>query len=218
VRRVPEPELMEGIQQAHAYSCADFSESNNLFVNNLFSLININLQTKILDVGCGDGEIPIIILKKQRCNITAVDGSRAMLSEFHKKLKSNKIRNLKIIRGLIDNKLLIDDKFDIVINNSLIHHINDITSFWNNLIRLVNNNGIIVCMDLKRPDDEGSLEKLLQTYGSNDSILRKDFENSLRASYTIEEVKTQLSKINRISFTVKSVSDRHFFVSIKLKR
>lgn len=216
MRRIPELELMEGIEQAHSYAYADFNESNNLFIKNLFKLSKINHETKILDVGCGDGEIPIKIFKKQICDITAVDGSGSMLVEFYKKLKTNNISSIKVVKSLIDNKLFIDNKFDIVINNSLIHHIKDIFSFWKNLTRLIKDDGLILCMDLIRPDNENILDKLVQTYGGNNLTLKKDFENSLRAAYTIEEVKNQLNKINNISFTIKSVSDRHFFVSIKL--
>tara|TARA_B100001057_G_scaffold114360_1_gene112722 strand:- start:701 stop:1378 length:678 start_codon:yes stop_codon:yes gene_type:complete len=217
VRRTPESELMESTEQARAYSCADFSESNNIFVNNLFRESKVNDKTKILDIGCGDGEIPIQIFKRKNCDITAVDGSEAMLDEFYKKVKNNKITNIKIMNSLIDDQLLVDSKFDIVMSNSLVHHINDIKSFWKNLIRLTDNNGIILCMDLQRPDDESSLINLLQTYGGNNLTLKKDFENSLRAAYTIDEIKSQLNEINKISFTIKPVSDRHFFVSIRLK-
>ena len=217
MRRIPEAELMENTEQARAYSCADFSESNNIFVNNLFRVSKINNKTKILDIGCGDGEIPIQILKRKNCDITAVDGSEAMLDEFYKKVKINKLTNIKIMNSLIDDELLVDSKFDIVMSNSLVHHINDIKSFWKNLIRLTDDNGIILCMDLQRPDDESSLTNLLQTYGGNNSTLKKDFENSLRAAYTIDEIKSQLNEINKISFTIKPVSDRHFFVSIRLK-
>jgi len=217
VRRIPESELMESTEQARAYSCADFRESNNIFVNNLFRVSKINDTTKILDIGCGDGEIPIQILKRKNCDITAVDGSEAMLDEFYKKVKNNNIRNIKIMNSLIDDELLVDSKFDIVMSNSLVHHIKDIKSFWKNLIRLTDNNGIILCMDLQRPDDESSLINLLQTYGGNNLTLKKDFENSLRAAYTIDEIKSQLDEINKISFTIKPVSDRHFFVSIRLK-
>mgnify|MGYP001223676254 CR=1 FL=1 len=197
---------MEGIEQAHSYAYADFNESNSLFVNNLFGLSKINRETKILDVGCGDGEIPIMIFKKQICDITAVDGSESMLEEFHKKLKTNNISSIKVLKSLIDNKLFKDNKFDIVMSNSLIHHIKDISSFWKNLIRLIKNDGVILCMDLIRPDNENILGKLVRTYGGNNLTLKKDFENSLRASYTIEEVKIQLNKINNISFTIKSNS------------
>ena len=218
MRRIPEPELMESTEQAHAYSSADFSESNNLFIKNLFSEAIINTQTKILDLGCGDGEIPIKIFKKQACDITAVDGSGAMLNEFRNKLKLNKINEIKIYKGLIDEHLFTQEKFDIVISNSLVHHIRDIRSFWHNLIRLVNFSGLIICMDLKRPTGEDNLQAILKKYGGSNRVLLRDFENSLRASYTVYEIEEQLISIDKISFSIKAVSDRHFFVSIRLKR
>ena len=64
MRRTPEPELMESEAQAVSYAQADFSESNQIFISNLLQQASINSETKILDVGCGDGEIPIMLVKK----------------------------------------------------------------------------------------------------------------------------------------------------------
>ena len=64
MRRTPEPELMESEAQAVSYAQADFSESNQIFISNLLQQASLNSETKILDVGCGDGEIPIILAKK----------------------------------------------------------------------------------------------------------------------------------------------------------
>ena len=73
-------------------------------------------------------------------------------------------------------------------------------------------------MDLERPSSEARLKRILNTYGGSNSILKNDFENSLRAAYTLDEIKLQLVKINEIAFTAKQVSDRHFFVTIKLRQ
>ena len=218
MKRVPESELMTGSAQADAYASADFTESNSIFINQLFEMFEINKETKILDIGCGDGEIPINIYKKQVCNITAVDGSQSMLNEFYKKLKISKIKKIKIINAMLNDELLTNEKFDIVMSNSLIHHVKDVSLYWHNLIRLINKTGMIMCMDLERPSSEARLKRILNTYGGSNSILKNDFENSLRAAYTLDEIKLQLVKINEIAFTAKQVSDRHFFVTIKLRQ
>ena len=88
MRRAPEPELMESEAQAVSYAQADFSESNQIFISNLLQQASINNKTKILDVGCGDGEIPIILAKKTQCQITAIDGSNNMLKQFTLKKES----------------------------------------------------------------------------------------------------------------------------------
>ena len=104
--------------------------------------------------------------------------------------------------------------FDLVINNSVLHHVSDVFMFWENAIRLIGPKGTIILMDLVRPKTNLELQKKLIKYGGSDPILLKDFENSLRAAYTIDEVTAQLKTFNEITFTIKSVSDLHFFATI----
>ena len=72
-------------------------------------------------------------------------------------------------------------------------------------------------MDLVRPESNAQLGSILSKYGGSDPILLKDFENSLRAAYTIDEVRSQLSDFSQVTFSIKSVSDRHFFATIIMR-
>ena len=56
---------MESKKQALSYSQANFTESNNIFIETVFKNLIINKESRILDVGCGDGEIPINIIKRK---------------------------------------------------------------------------------------------------------------------------------------------------------
>ena len=51
--RIPEPELMNDLEQAKAYSEADFEEAHNRYVELLTSILGKNLNGKMLDLGCG---------------------------------------------------------------------------------------------------------------------------------------------------------------------
>ena len=208
---------MESNEQALSYATADFSLANNIFLSNFFESASINNQTKILDVGCGDGEIPIKIYQKMKCQLTAIDGSENMLKQFILKKEKNNINTIKTYKKLINQKLFPERFFDIIINNSVLHHISDVPLFWKTLIRLIASNGKIYLMDLVRPKTNLELKSKLIKYGGTDPILLKDFENSLRAAYTVNEVKEQLTAFKEISFDIKSVSDRHFFVTIEMK-
>lgn len=208
---------MESEEQSVSYAQADFSESNQIFISNLLQQASISSKTKILDVGCGDGEIPIMLVKNTQCQITAIDGSENMLKQFYLKKEKQNIKNIKIYKKLINNELFPENVFDLVINNSVLHHVSDVYLFWQNLIRLIGPKGKIFLMDLARPESNAQLENTLSKYGGSDPILLRDFENSLRAAYTIDEVKSQLSDFSQVTFNIKSVSDRHFFATIIMR-
>ena len=214
MRRIPEKELMDRDDQATSYAQADFSASNKIFLNNLFQQTSITSKTKILDVGCGDGEIPIVLFEKTKCQLTAIDGSENMLKQFILKKEKHNISDIRIYKKLIDRNLFPNTVFDLVINNSVLHHVSDVFMFCDNIIRLIGSDGRVFLMDLVRPKTNLELKEKLIEYGGSDPILLKDFENSLRASYTIDEVTSQLKTFNEITFSIKSVSDRHFFVTI----
>ena len=218
MKRVPEPDLMEQKEQAYAYANADFSNSNELFLENLFKFCTITDETKILDVGCGDGEIPIEIHKKTKSKITVLDGSSAMLDEFSKKMSANNIDNIKIIQRRYEDTYLTEKSFDVLISNSVLHHVKSPKLFWEKSFNLVRQQGHIVLMDLFRPSNEHELLSVLDKYGGNNPVLLNDFENSLRAAYTPNEVEGQLSSFSNISSSVKAISDRHFFVTIEIKK
>ena len=209
---------MEQKEQAHAYANADFSNSNELFLEKLFEFCSITHETKILDVGCGDGEIPIEIYKKTKSKITVLDGSSAMLDEFSKKMSANNIDDIKIIQKRYEDTHLTEKSFDIVISNSVLHHVKSPKKFWEKSFNLVRQQGQIVLMDLFRPSNEHELLTILEKYGGNNPVLLNDFENSLRAAYTPYEVEVQLSSFLSISSSVKAISDRHFFVTIEIKK
>jgi hypothetical protein len=65
-------------------------------------------------------------------------------------------------------------------------------------------------MDLCRPESPQQVDALVAAYaGDAPEVLRGDFENSLHAAFTVEEVRAQLDAAGLESFRVETVSDRH---------
>lgn len=218
MKRIPENEIMESKIQAEAYAAADFSEANNIFITNFNKSSTIEQKHHILDVGCGDGEIPIMIAKENSCKITAIDGSSEMLNQFRIKLKAHNISTIECINSIFNKDLFSQHSFDYIISNSVLHHVSNPHTFWDSLIHLTKTNGKIFVMDLLRPSTKKQMDDIVIKYGGSNNILLQDFSNSLRAAYTINEVKAHLMKYENISFNINNVSDRHFFVTIDKKK
>ena len=69
-------------------------------------------------------------------------------------------------------------------------------------------------MDLIRPKNSNQVEELTNQYAENEpEILRRDFKNSLKAAFTIDEVKLQLYDAGLKELSVRAVSDRHMVIS-----
>ena len=53
MKRIPEPELMDEVEQARAYAAADFSEPHQAFVKHFRQRFADYDPKQVLDLGCG---------------------------------------------------------------------------------------------------------------------------------------------------------------------
>ena len=62
--RVCEPELMDEAEQAQAYAQADFSVGDQALVERLDQLFPAGLGARLLDLGCGPGNISFLLAER----------------------------------------------------------------------------------------------------------------------------------------------------------
>ena len=85
---------------------------------------------------------------------------------------------------------------------------------WNSVRKFAAKGAPVYVMDLLRPDSDQEVERLVEAYaGGEPEVLRHDFHASLKAAFTVPEVKEQLQKAGFDQLTVKPVSDRHLLVT-----
>ena len=204
MERTVEPELMEREEQVISYARADFSEGEKNLINqiNYYLIknnINLNENELIVDLGCGPGNITEkLSIKWPRANVVGIDGSEEMirLAEKNKKSSPNLslLKNLSYIcadiKSLKPCDISLEKKISLLVSNSLIHHITYIDDFFNCLDKLSSNQTINFHKDLKRPIDEKSALELREKCAeTNNDILTNDYYSSLKASYTLKELK-----------------------------
>lgn len=213
MKRRPEEELMEDVKQAKAYAAADFSQSNQSFVDRFLKLARPGARWKVIDIGCGPAEIPLRLVKAHRgVSITAVDGSAAMIELAQKAVAQagkDAQRRIALLEGRIPGLPLPPHTFDAVVSNSLLHQLHKPAGLWQEAKRLGRSGAIVYCVDLVRPGSESEAKAIVErTAPKAPAILKKDYYNSLLAAFSIDEVQAQLDA-EKLSLKIERVSDRH---------
>jgi ubiquinone/menaquinone biosynthesis C-methylase UbiE len=215
MERIPEPELMDSVDEAQAYSAADFSEVNQAFVDRLLDFVGDESSRQLVDLGCGPADIPKRIAQaRPTWHIVAVDASQAMLDIARHDLNAAGVLD-RVVLVLADakNTGLPEHSFDVVLSNSILHHVADPLAFWREVVRLGKPGGLVLIRDLVRPESSEDAWELVKNYAGRESqLLQEEFHRSLLSSYSVDEVRHQLNEVGLNHFGVELVSDRHLDV------
>jgi len=216
--RITETELMQGEEQAKAYAFADFSKPHNLFIETFrekFSDIPSGFNDVILDLGCGPCDITRRFAAAYPDSaFHAVDGSANMLkhgAELNEQV--NLSHRIKLIETCLPKPRLPQPFYHAIISNSLLHHLHDPFVLWQTIQQHAKPFAHVFVMDLIRPVDEQTVKYLSGEYSSNEpDILKQDFENSLRAAFTLNEVRQQLNEMGLTNLNIEQVSELHMII------
>ncbi len=225
MRRIPEPELMVGAEQVVAYAHADFTTTDQSFVDHLSALLqaaHVELLSGdlILDLGCGPGNISERLADRWlSVNVVGVDGAAAMISIANERLNAarSSVQNLSYVIADLNQVSLSDLHLMkgayVVVSNSLLHHLHDPQQLWSAVKQLAAPGALMLHRDLRRPSNESEVDALCDRYVSEaPSVLQRDFRASLKAAFTVKEVSEQLDQAGLSQFTVKEIDDRYLEV------
>ena len=150
--------------------------------------------------------------------IIGIDGSQAMLALARQR------RNEKILQGseirinycccevtsLSTGLLMLEMQADLIVSNSLLHHLHDPSYFWKALQHFTAQGTVYLHRDLRRPSSMDDAIALQKTYLPDaPQILIHDYLASLHAAFTVAEVKAQLKNEGLAQLTVYEVEDRY---------
>lgn len=218
MKRVLEPELMEDLEQSQAYSSANFSSSNNLFIQYISKNTSTTIQN-VLDLGCGPADVDIELAHQHKnCSITALDGSQAMVDIGRCKVENHKLSHrINIQQSFIPDPNIKPADYDLIISKDLLHHLPDPSVLWREMDRLANAKTQIYVMDLLRPGSEQEAREIVnETSFHEPEVLKLDFYNSLLAAFTMEEMESQLQNTH-FKYHIDRLGDRHFILKCSKK-
>ncbi len=94
---------------------------------------------KLLELGCGTGNLTAFLAQKPNCAVTAVDISPDMIRQAQKKLKNVEFHASPIERLPFEN-----GTFDVVTGYSVLHHLPDLRESFDEISRVLKPNGSFV--------------------------------------------------------------------------
>lgn len=211
--RIPEPELMNDLEQAYAYANADFSEPHQAFVRYFQERFPEFERGHVLDLGCGPADVAMRFARAYPAvSITGIDGAEAMLALGRELLARHDLAGrVSLVQACLPTPL--ERGYDAIISNSLLHHLADPAVLWEAIKQSAKPGAPVFVMDLLRPHSIEAAERLAATYAADaPAVLRKDFFNSLLAAYQPDEIALQLRAARLGKFSIEQVSDRHVVI------
>ncbi|MDE2756646.1 MAG: class I SAM-dependent methyltransferase [Acidobacteriota bacterium] len=196
--RIPEPEVMDDRDGVEAYT-ASAAQAYLERIDRSFADHALRLGVaggSALDIGTGPGLIPIMLaVRTPGLRLTGVDLSEPMLQKARDAAREAGVADRLDFR-LGDAKSLpfSERSFDLVLCNSLLHHLPDPLALLNEVSRVTKPGGAILLRDLRRPS---RLEFRFHAgwFGRHYSgVMRQLYQDSLRAAYTRAELEKLLHR------------------------
>jgi predicted protein tyrosine phosphatase/ubiquinone/menaquinone biosynthesis C-methylase UbiE len=211
MQRILEPEVMDTWEEAIEYDSMDFTEVNAAFARSAAALGPV--FGNVLDAGTGTARIPIALCQlRPQWKLTCIDLSANMLKVGAQNVEKAGARS-QIQLELIDAKAMpySDNYFDMVISNSIIHHLPDPLPFLQEVKRVLKPNGGIFLRDLLRPETADMRDNLVQMYAGDCNEHQKQlFSDSLQAAFTLDEVEIMVKNAGLEGLRIYESSDRHW--------
>lgn len=216
--RTQEPEHMTNEEEVN-YANADFEVAHEAFVDYIIKNIDNNEGTnlKIADIGCGPGDILVRLRRRKNWDLYGLDISDQMLDLAKKREKEENLeKNINWVNTNSNPEEIENLKFDVVISNSVLHHMDGI-KFWSMVKSISKKGTYIFVRDLRRPDHPYTAMNIMHQYvGSEPDVIRKHYLSSLHSSYTVEEVTEHLKELGITGLKISEVEDRYLDICGRL--
>jgi SAM-dependent methyltransferase len=232
--RVLEPEVMDSPQEAADYDAMDHQEVNARFVEDLLALVGQSSRPAdvrppalptdgpesdwdrpwdVLDLGTGTAQIPILLCQRwEPCRVLAVDAAVSMLDLARYNVEiANLTHRVQLAHADAKQLPFREGMFDVVMSNSILHHIPQPLEVLREAIRVTRPGGWLFFRDLLRPPNPEALQQLVATYAAQaNPHQRQMFANSLHAALTLDEIRTLVQQLGYEPQAVRQTSDRHW--------
>lgn len=201
LERVPEPEmLMEELDQVAAYAASGRVADGVMAAANLFHAARASMviarSHAVLDLGCGPATQLVAIARlNPEKQFVGVELSSGMLSSGRDYIEAAGVRNVRLEQDDITRLNAFGDaSFDAVVSTMTLHHLpstDELRACLSQVRRVLKPGGAVYLADFGRLRTEAAV-RLFSHMHSNSlpPVVVKDYENSLRAAFSLTEYRS----------------------------
>ncbi len=144
----------------------DYLTASKNLTNLMAIKSKIQPSSVVLDVGCGNGEVPIQLASHFKCKIIGIDLSGFRIKNANNKLQENpKLSSLLKFEKASATKLpFTEESFSHVWSQATIYHVHDKDKALSEIYRVLKKGGIFVFDDLIKPKKEISKDSKKYVY------------------------------------------------------
>ena len=218
--RVLEPEVMDDAEEAAAYEAMDHGEVNAAFVDRLLELGAGGPMIEMLDLGCGPGHIPMLVVERlPEARVLGIDLAVHMLEAAERRrVASPHAARVELRRGDAKALDLPDASFDAVFSNTLLHHLPDPAPFLAEARRVLRPGGVLLIRDLYRPSSLAELDALVARHAATASPAGRElFRASLQAALTPAELRAAADEAGLKDAELVLDTDRHMSLQSRFR-
>jgi 2-polyprenyl-3-methyl-5-hydroxy-6-metoxy-1,4-benzoquinol methylase len=157
------------------------------------------MECRVLDFGCGPGQIPILMARRwPKMSVVGADAGPNMIEQAKRDAYTAAVEiDWQVVRLGPQGESRLpyeDDEFDIVLCNSVLHHLDDPLNTLEELGRVARPTAAVLIRDLVRPPAVAySLH--VRVFGRHYfGEMRRLYESSVRAAYTAGELRGMLER------------------------
>ena len=147
---------------------------HRLWKKNLINMMNPSLNHKLIDVGCGTGDIAKFYLKNvdENSHITCVDPNSSMVKKGKEKL--NKFKNLNWVIAPAEKLPLIENSFDFYTISFGLRNTKNLSKALSEAYRVLKPGGRFMCLEFSKIQNSG-LDIIYKNYSRLLPSLPKSF-------------------------------------------
>ena len=196
--RKPEPEVMGDADEVEAYTSAAAQAHLDAIDNTLVDqVLSLGITSgRLLDVGTGPGGIPLKIARRLAgIRTVGIDYSRNMILAAQRAAAEQGLADrLAFLVGDANRLPFSEATFDVVLSNSVLHHLANPLGLLNEMARVARPDGIVLLRDLRRPS-RLAFPFHVRWYGRYYSgLMYQLFADSVAAAYTGDELADMLRR------------------------